>query len=111
MCGEIEPYVSTRVKFVHNNRKKEIALTRLRIGKCLNSCLHEITVMLILLDSVIHVMNQKQLNTICSIVKLAVTSAVCELCTKLNISITLSSVLRDFRFVDITGCAVAQALC
>ena len=71
--NSIEPYVSTRVKFVHNNRKKEISLTRLRIGKCcLNSCLHEINAhpVIPILDSVIHVMNQKQLNTICSIVKM-----------------------------------------
>jgi len=33
--------------------------------------------------------------------KNAVTSAVCELCTKLNIPITLCSVLRDFRLVDV----------
>ena len=33
MYREIEPYVSTRINFVHNNRKKEIALTRLRIGR------------------------------------------------------------------------------
>jgi len=110
MYREIEPYVSTRVKFVHNNRKKEIALTRLKIGKCcLNSCLHEINAHPTGLCDTCHEPEtvEPQSRYARSIglyvvehyllhCKNAVTSAVCELCTKLNIPITLSSVLRDW---------------
>jgi len=100
MYREIEPYVSTRVKFVHNNRKKEIALTRLRIGKCcLNSCLHEINAHPTGLCDTCH--EPETVEHYLLHCKNAVTSAVCELCTKLNIPITLSSVLRDFRLVDV----------
>ena len=40
---QIEPKVSTEIKFINKNRRKEIAITRLRLGKCLlNSYLHQI---------------------------------------------------------------------
>jgi len=103
MYREIERYVSTRVKFVHNNRKKEIALTRLRIGKCckccLNSCLHEINAHPTGLCDTCH--EPETVEHYLLHCKNAVTSAVCDLCTKLNIPITLSSVHRDFRLVDV----------
>ena len=43
MYKQIEPKVSTELKFINKNRKKEVVITRLRLGKCLlNSCLHQI---------------------------------------------------------------------
>ena len=78
----------------------KIALTRLRIGKCcLNSCLHEINAHPTGLCDTCH--EPETVKHYLLQCKNAVTSAVCELCTKLNIPITLSSVLRDFRLVDV----------
>ena len=40
---QIEPTVSKEIKFVNSNRRKEVIITRLRLGKCLlNSYLHKI---------------------------------------------------------------------
>ena len=39
----LEPLVSGRIKFTDKSRKKEIKITRLRLGKCkLNKYMHEI---------------------------------------------------------------------
>ena len=99
MYREIEPCVSTKVKFVHNNRKKEIALTRLRIGKCcLNSYLHEINAHP---TGLCNTCNEPEtVEHYLIYCKNAVTSAVRDLCSKLNVPITLScvaySAIRDF---------------
>ena len=40
---EIEPTVNKEIKFTNKNRRKEVIITRLRLGKCrLNSCLQKI---------------------------------------------------------------------
>ena len=39
----IQPLVNNKIKFQNSNRKKEVVVSRLRLGKCwLNKCLHNI---------------------------------------------------------------------
>jgi len=93
--------VSTKIKYLHMSRHQEVAITRLRIGKCqLNVYLHQtgkhangLSVTCGRPETVSHFLIECSNNVVCSAVHAA--------CSKFNLNPTLDIILSDSRLRNV----------
>jgi len=96
----IEPLVSGKVKFTSTNRRKEITITRLRLGKCrLNAYLKEISAHPDGLCESCHTAETVEhfLLHCCN----RVTASLRNACHELNVEPELATVLSDHRLIEV----------
>jgi len=96
----IEPLVSGKVKFTSTNRRKEITITRLRLGKCrLNAYLKEISAHPDGLCESCH--TAETVEHFLLHCRNRVTVSLRNVCRELNVELELATVLSDHRLIDV----------
>src|SRR2546426_11564442 len=99
---EIEPIVSTRIKYQSQSRSKERLMTRLRLGKCkLHSYLHAVGCHADGLCSDCHMPETIQ-HVLLECRHSDIPTKLIDVCARLNIQPTIVNVLGDNRILDTT---------
>ena len=96
----VEPLISRNVKYTSTNRRKEITITRLRLGKCrLNACLNEISAHVDGLCENCH--TPETVEHFLLHCGNQVTVSLRNACRELNVEPSLATVLSDHRLIDV----------